>query len=71
MKNPEAININVLTTPGIDTFDNTNLIEETIEMVEQDRADSLYIATTPDTDVAPQVDLPDKVEHVVHTHCHC
>ncbi len=49
-KNPEETNINVFATPGIDTFDNTNLVEETIEMVEQDRADSLYIVTTPDTD---------------------
>lgn len=48
-KNPEAININVFATPGIDNYDNTNLIESTIEMVENDRADSLYIMTTPDT----------------------
>ena len=46
--NPEAVNINVLATPGIDLWDNTNLVEETIEMVEQERADSLYIVTTPD-----------------------
>lgn len=50
--NPEAVNINVFATPGIDTRDNSNLIEETIEMIEQDRADSLYIATLPDTDSA-------------------
>jgi hypothetical protein len=49
-KNPEAVNINVFATPGIDNVDNTNLIEATIDMVEQDRADSLYIMTTPDTD---------------------
>jgi hypothetical protein len=48
-RNPEAININVFATPGIDNFDNTNLIEATIDMVEQERADSLYIMTTPDT----------------------
>ena len=46
--NPEAININVLATPGIDIFNHTNLIEETIDMVEQERADSIYIATIPD-----------------------
>lgn len=51
-KNPEAVNINVFATPGIDNFDNTNLIEATIDMIEQDRADSLYIMTTPDTDSA-------------------
>lgn len=54
-KNPEAVNINVLATPGIDNFDNTNLIEATIDMVETDRADSLYIMTTPDTDSAGDV----------------
>ena len=61
MKNPEAININVLATPGIDNFDNTNLVEETIEMVEQDRADSLYIMTTPDTDASGDALLPEDV----------
>lgn len=47
-RNPEAVNINVFATPGIDAFDNTNLIEATIDMIETDRADSLYIMTTPD-----------------------
>lgn len=49
-RNPEAISINVFATPGIDNLDNTNLIEASIDMVEQDRGDSLYIMTTPDTD---------------------
>ena len=48
-QNPEAVNINVFATPGIDTWDNTNLVEAAIEMIEEERADSLYIATTPDT----------------------
>ena len=47
-QNPEAVNINVFATPGIDNWDNTNLIEATIEMIENERADSLYIMTTPD-----------------------
>jgi hypothetical protein len=47
-ENPEAVNINVFATPGIDTFDNTNLVEAAIEMIEEERADSLYIVTTPD-----------------------
>jgi hypothetical protein len=47
-RNPESVNINVFATPGIDTFDNTNLVEAAIEMVETERADSLYIVTTPD-----------------------
>lgn len=50
--NPEQVNINVFTTPGIDTFDNTDLVEEAIEMVEDERSDSLYIVTTPDVDRA-------------------
>jgi hypothetical protein len=54
-KNPEAVNVNVFATPGIDTTDNSNLVEATIDMVEQDRADSLYIVTTPDTDAAGDV----------------
>lgn len=53
--NPEAVNINVFATPGIDTFDNTNLVEEAIEMIETERADSLYIVTTPDVDSAGDV----------------
>jgi hypothetical protein len=60
-KNPEATNVNIFSTPGIDTFDNTNLVEEAIEMVEQDRADSLYIVTTPDTDASGDVLLPEDV----------
>jgi hypothetical protein len=46
--NPEATNINVFTTPGIDYVNNSNLTESAIDMVETDRADSIYICTTPD-----------------------
>lgn len=53
--NPESVNINVLATPGIDTFNHSNLIEETIEMVETERADTLYVVTTPDVDAAGDV----------------
>jgi hypothetical protein len=49
--NPEAVNINVFATPGIDLRDNVSLIENAVDMVEVDRADSLYVMTTPDTDV--------------------
>jgi len=57
--NPESANINIFATPGIDTLNNSNLVEETIEMIEQDRADSLYIVTTPDTDASGDVLLVD------------
>ena len=47
--NPEAVNINVFATPGIDLRDNISLVENAVDMVEVDRADSLYVITTPDT----------------------
>jgi len=38
----------VFVTPGIDYVNNPKLVEQTINMVELDRADSIYIVTTPD-----------------------
>ena len=46
--NPESVNINIFNTPGIDYVNNSNLVESAIEMIEIDRADSIYICTTPD-----------------------
>ena len=46
--NPEATTINVFATPGIDYVNNSNLVEDAISMVTFDRADSIYICTTPD-----------------------
>lgn len=46
--NPEATNINVFVTPGIDLVNNSNLVEDAIDMIENQRADSLYIMTNPD-----------------------
>lgn len=46
--NPEATDINVLATPGIDYVNQKLLVEEVIEMVEEERADSIYVVTTPD-----------------------
>jgi len=54
-RNPEAVNINVFATPGIDGFENSNLIEASIEMIEEDRADSWYIMTIPDVDAGGEV----------------
>jgi len=48
--NPEAVNINVFATPGLDLRDQSGLIDAAVDMVENDRADSLYVMTTPDTD---------------------
>jgi hypothetical protein len=49
--NPEAVNINVFATPGIDYVNNSNLVEDSISMVTYNRADSIYICTTPDCNV--------------------
>ena len=46
--NPEAVDINVFATPGIDYVNNTYLSQEALTMIEEDRGDCLYIMTTPD-----------------------
>lgn len=46
--NPESTNINVFATSCIDYVNNSNLVEEAINMIQFSRADSVYIATTPD-----------------------
>ena len=46
--NPESTNINIFATSSIDYVNNSNLVEEAIQMVQYARADSVYIATTPD-----------------------
>jgi hypothetical protein len=51
MANPEAVNINVFVTPGIDYKNNLLLVNAAIEVAEIDRADSIYITTTPDFDM--------------------
>ena len=48
--NPEATNINVFATASIDYVYNSNLCEEAIDMIQFQRADSIYIVTT----VAPE-----------------
>jgi hypothetical protein len=50
-QNPESTNINIFVTPGIDYINNSNLVENAIDMVESDRADSIYIVTTPDANL--------------------
>lgn len=46
--NPEETDINVFATPGIDYVNQKLLVEEAIEMIEEERADSIYVVTTPD-----------------------
>ena len=74
-QNPEAVNINVFATPGINNIDNTNLIEAAIDMIESDRADSLYIMTTPDLDGGGDVmtveDITDQLDGMYDSNYSC
>jgi hypothetical protein len=47
-ENPENTIINILATPGIDMLNNTELVRDTIEIVEERRFDSIYLPTLPD-----------------------
>lgn len=46
--NPKDFDINVFATPGIDYVNQNLLVGEAIEMIEEERADSIYVLTTPD-----------------------
>ena len=45
--NPEAVDINVFATPGINFYDQSSLVNQAIDMIENERADSLYIMNSP------------------------
>jgi len=53
--NPEAIDINVFATPGIDFYNHSSLVTQAIDMVENDRADSLYVINSPNVSTAEEV----------------
>ena len=62
--NPEAVDINVFASPGIDYVNNKTLVEEVIDMLEEERADSIYVVTTPDkpngaSDMVDEMYTPD------------
>ena len=64
--NPEEVDINVFATPGIDIINNKTLVEEVIEMIEEERADSIYVVTMPDkpfgaSDFVDEMYTPDEV----------
>jgi hypothetical protein len=46
--NPEAVDINLFATPGIDLINNSLLVNEAIEMLEEERKDAFYVVTSPD-----------------------
>jgi hypothetical protein len=45
--NPEAVDINLFSTPGIDWSNHGSLVSNAIDMIENDRADSLYVINAP------------------------
>jgi len=59
--NPEAVDINVFATPGINFFNHSSLTTQAIDIIENDRADSIYIIGAPnETDMTSIVgDLDD------------
>ena len=60
--NPEAVDINVFATPGIDFLNHSSLVTQTIDMIENERADSIYIIGAPnETDATSIVDDLDSV----------
>ncbi|MFN9957585.1 MAG: hypothetical protein ACK55I_31150, partial [bacterium] len=56
--NPESTNINVFATASIDYVYNQTLVEAAIDMIQFQRADSIYIVTTPDYNML----LPDSTD---------
>jgi hypothetical protein len=60
--NPEEVTINLFATPGLNFSDNLSLINETIEMIETERADSLYVIDAPDVTGNDNVFARDIVE---------
>lgn len=53
--NPEAVDINVFATPGINFQDHSSLTTQAIDMIENDRADSLYIIASPNLSTSEEV----------------
>lgn len=60
--NPEAVDINVFATPGINFYDHSSLTTQAIDMIETDRADSIYIIGAPnETDATNVIDNLDGI----------
>lgn len=56
MKNNEEVDINLLATPGIDTINNTRLVKEIFDVLDE-RSDTFYIVTTPDMEYGGYDDI--------------
>lgn len=75
LKNPEEVDINLLATPGIDIVNNSKLVGEVFDILE-DRADTFYIVTTPDKEIGASdyadsvLDVDSAVSDVEDTELH-
>lgn len=49
--NPEEVTINLFATPGINWSDQNVLVKDTIEMIETERTDTLYVIDSPDVNI--------------------
>lgn len=47
-ENPEDVNINIFATPTIDVLNHTDVVRDAIEIVEEQRQDTIYLPTLPD-----------------------
>ena len=63
--NPEAVDINVFATPGIDFLNHSSLVNQAIDMVENERADSLYIMNAPGPEfITTADDISEEVDNL-------
>ena len=53
--NPEAVDINIFATPGINFKDHNSLVTQAIDIIENDRADSLYIINAPNVSTSDEI----------------
>ena len=53
--NPEAVAINVFATPNLNFNDHSSLTSLTIDMIERDRADSIYVMNAPNFNTSAEV----------------
>lgn len=53
--NPEAVDINVFSTAGIDFYNHSSLVSQAVDMIENDRADSLYVINSPNFTTSDEI----------------
>jgi len=53
--NPEEVTINLFATPSINWSDQNILVQNTIDMIEQQRTDTLYVIDSPDVNISTTI----------------